>query len=109
MFLYYTWNARVGNQEIPRITGKFGLAVQNEAQQSLTVLSREHAGQSKQLLPTTQEMTAPRHHQMVNTEIRLCSLQPKMEKLLLYHQQKQEMELTVAQIISYLLQNSASD
>ena len=54
-------------------------------------------------------MTAPRHHQMVNTEIRLCSLQPKMEKLLLYHQQKQELELTVAQIISSLLQNSASD
>ena len=78
-------------------------------QQSLTALSREHAGQSKHPFPTTQEMTAPRHHQMVNTEIRLCSLKPKMEKLLLYSQQKQELELTVAQIISSLLQNSASD
>ena len=103
------WNAKLGSQEILRITGKFGLGVQNEAQQSLAVLSREHAGHSKHPFPTTQEMTAHGHHQMVNTEIRLCSLQPKMEKLLLYHQQKQELELTVAQIISSLLQNSASD
>ena len=35
MFLYYTWNARVGNQEIPRITGKVGLGIQNEARQRL--------------------------------------------------------------------------
>ena len=25
------WNAKVRNQEIPRVTGKFGLGVQNEA------------------------------------------------------------------------------
>ena len=25
------WNAKVGSQEIPRVTGKFGLGVQNEA------------------------------------------------------------------------------
>ena len=35
MFLYYTWNARVGSQEIPRITGKVGLGIQNEARQRL--------------------------------------------------------------------------
>jgi len=29
------WNAKVGSQEIPGITGKFGLGVQNEAGQSL--------------------------------------------------------------------------
>ena len=27
------WNAKVGSQEIPRVTGKFGLGVQNEAGQ----------------------------------------------------------------------------
>ena len=30
------WSAKVGNQEIPGVTGKFGLGVQNEAGQRLT-------------------------------------------------------------------------
>ena len=38
------WNAKVGSQEIPGVTGKFGLGVQNEAGQRLTVLPREHTG-----------------------------------------------------------------
>ena len=44
LFIILDWNAKVGSQEIPGITGKFGLGVQNEAGQRLTVLSREHAG-----------------------------------------------------------------
>ena len=48
---------KVGSQEIPGITGKFGLGVPNEAGERLTVLSRERTGQSKHPLPTTQEMT----------------------------------------------------
>ena len=28
------WNTKVGSQEIPEVTGKFGLGVQNEAGQS---------------------------------------------------------------------------
>ena len=35
LFIIEDWNANVGNQEIPRITGKFGLGVQNEAGQRL--------------------------------------------------------------------------
>ena len=31
-----TWNAKVGSQELPGVTGKFGLGVQNEAGQRLT-------------------------------------------------------------------------
>ena len=31
IFIIGEWNARVGSQEIPGITGKFGLGVQNEA------------------------------------------------------------------------------
>ena len=52
-------NERVESQEIPGVTGKFGLRAQNEAGQRLTVLPREHTGHSKckHLLPTTQEMT----------------------------------------------------
>ena len=57
LFIIGDWNAKVGSQEIPGVTGKFGLGVQNEAGQRLTVLSREHAGHNKQLFPITKEMT----------------------------------------------------
>ena len=33
LFITEDWNAKVGSQEIPGITGKFGLRVQNEAGQ----------------------------------------------------------------------------
>ena len=42
------WNEKVRYQEITRVTGKFGLGVQNEAGQRLTVFLREHTGHSKQ-------------------------------------------------------------
>ena len=51
------WNAKVGSQEIPGVTGKFGLGVQTEAGQRLTVLPREHTGYSKHPLSKTQEKT----------------------------------------------------
>ena len=54
LFIIGDWNANVGSQEIPGVTGKFGLGVQNEAGQKLTALPREHAGNSKHPLPTTQ-------------------------------------------------------
>ena len=31
LFIIGDWNAKVGNQETPVVTGKFGLGVQNEA------------------------------------------------------------------------------
>ena len=37
------WNAKVGSQEIPRLTGKFDLGVQNEAGQRLIEFSQENA------------------------------------------------------------------
>ena len=36
LFIIGDWNAKIGNQEIPGATGKFGLGVQNEAGQRLT-------------------------------------------------------------------------
>ena len=36
LFIIGDWNAKVGSQEIPGVTGKFGLGVQNEAGQRLT-------------------------------------------------------------------------
>ena len=35
LFIIGDWNAKAGSQETPRVTGKFGLGVQNEAGQSL--------------------------------------------------------------------------
>ena len=50
------WNAKVGSQE-NLSNSQFGLGVQNEARQKLTVLPRECTGHSKHSLPTTQGMT----------------------------------------------------
>ena len=35
LFIIGDWNAKVGSQETPRVAGKFGLGVQNEAGQRL--------------------------------------------------------------------------
>ena len=60
--LWGDWNAKLGTQEIPGVTGKYGLGVQTEAGQRLTrVLPREHTGCSKHPLPTTQEKTKHGH------------------------------------------------
>ena len=43
LFIIGDWNAKVGSQEIPRVTGAFGLGVQDEAGQRLTELCQENA------------------------------------------------------------------
>ena len=61
------------------------------------VLPRERMGHSKHPLPTTQENTLHGHHQMVNTEIRLICSQRWRSSIQL---QKQDRELTVAQVMN---------
>ena len=43
LFIVGFWNAKVGSQEIPGVTGKFGLVVQNEAGQRLIEFDQENA------------------------------------------------------------------
>ena len=43
LFIIGDWNAKVGSQEIPGVTGKFGLEVENEAGQRLTEVCQENA------------------------------------------------------------------
>ena len=43
LFIIGDWNVKVGGQEIPGVTGKFGLGVQNEACQRLTEFCQENA------------------------------------------------------------------
>ena len=71
LFIIGDWNAKVGCQEIPGITCKFGFGVQNEAGQRLTEFCQENTlvianslfQQHKRRLYTHG------HHQMVNTKI----------------------------------------
>ena len=66
------WNAKVGSQETPGVTGKFGLGMCNEAGQRLIEFCQENALViAKTSSNNTREDSAHGHHQMVNTEIRL--------------------------------------
>ena len=42
LFIIGDWNAKVGSQETPGVTGKFGLGMQNEAGQRLIEFSQEN-------------------------------------------------------------------
>ena len=84
LYIIGDWNAKVGSQEIPGVTGKFGLGVQNEGEKKGNrLLPRERTGQSKHHLLTTQEKTL--HMDITRWSIPksdwLYSLQPKKEKL----------------------------
>ena len=43
LFIIGDWNAKVGSQETPGVTGKFGLGMQNEAEQRLIEFCQENA------------------------------------------------------------------
>ena len=60
LFIIGDWNAKVGSQETPGVTGKFGLGIRNEAGQRLIEFRKENAlviAVVVALLPTTQEKT----------------------------------------------------
>ena len=107
LFIIEDWNAKVGSQETPGVTGKFGLGVWNEAGQRLVefcqrnslVIANTLFQQHKRRLYTWT-------HQMVNTKIRLIIFFAAKNGEALYSQQKQDWELTVAQIMNSLLPNS---
>ena len=43
LFILQDWNVKIGSQEIPGVTGKFGLGVENEARQRLEEFSQENS------------------------------------------------------------------
>ena len=58
LFIIGDWNAKVGSQETPRVTGKLDLGVQNEERKRPTrVFPRDHTSHNKHPFPTTQEKT----------------------------------------------------
>ena len=104
LFIIGDWNAKVGSQEIPGITGKFGLGVQNEAGQRLTKFCQENAlFITTSFYNNTRDISTHGHHWMVNTEIRLIMFFITKDGEVLGSQEKQDMELAWPQIISSLL------
>ena len=107
LFITGDWNAKVGSQETPGVTGKFGLGVQNEAGQKLIKFCQDNAlviantlfQQHKRRLYT---WTSPDGQHQNQIDYILCSQVGEA----LYSQQKQDQELTVAQIMNSLLPNS---
>ena len=90
LFIIGDWNAKVGSQEIPGITGKFSLGVQNEAGQRITEFCQENALViTNTSFNNTREDSTHEHHQMVNTEIRLILFFAAEDGETLYSQQKQ--------------------
>ena len=107
LFIIGDQNAKVGSQKIPGVTGKFGFGAQNEAGQRLTSFAkRMHCSQQTPFSNNTREDSTYGHHQMVNTEIRLIMFFAAKDEEALYSQQKQDQELTMAQIMKSLLPNS---
>ena len=107
LFIIGDWNAKVGSQETPGVTGKFGLGIGNEAGQRLIEFCQENALViANTLFQQHRKDSTHGHHQMVNTEIRLIIFSAAKDGEALYSQQKQDWELTGAQIMNSLLPNS---
>ena len=107
LFIIGDWNAKVGSQETPGVTGKCGFGVQNEAGQRLIEFCQENALVIANTLSNDRrEDSIHGHHQMVDIEIRLIIFFAAKDGEALYSQQKQDQELTVAQIMNSLLPNS---
>ena len=92
------------SQEIPGVRGKFGLGEQNEAGQgSQSFAKRTHWSWQTPSFNNTRDNSTHGHHQIVNTKIRLTVVFAAKDGEALYSRQKQDWELTVAQIMNSLL------
>ena len=81
-FIIGEWNAKVGSQELPQVTGEFGLGVQNEAGQRLVEFCQENTVVvANTLFQHMRDDFTHGHHQMVDTKIRLIIFFAKMEEL----------------------------
>ena len=104
LFHHRCWNAKVGSQEIPGITGKFGLGVQNESgqriieywQENILVIAKSLSQQHKWQLYA---WSSPKDH----TEISLIIFFAAEDGEALYSWQKQDLESTMTQTMNSLL------
>ena len=104
LFIMGDWNAKVGSQETPGITGKFGLGIRNEAGQGLIEFCQENAlviantllQKYKRRLYT---WTSPDGQHRNQIDYNLCSQRCRSSI-------QSDQELTVAQIMNSLLPKS---
>ena len=107
LFIIGDWNAKVGSQETPGVTGNYGLGIQNEAGQRLIVFCQENSLIiANSLFQQHKKDCTHGHLQIVKTEVILIIFFAAKDGETLYSQQKQDQELTVAQIMNSLLPNS---
>ena len=90
LFIIGYWNTKVESQQIPGVTGKFGLVVQNEAGQRLTEFC-----QALITANTLFQQKKRRFHMDITRwsipkSYCLYSLQPKMKKLYIVSRNKTE-------------------
>ena len=102
LFIIGDWNAKVGSQEIPTVTAKFGLEVQNEAGQRLTEFCQENA---LVIAKTIFQQHKRRLYTCTSPDELIIFFAAKNGEAL-YSQPKQDQELTVAQTMNSLLPNS---
>ena len=106
LFIIGDWNAKVRSQETPGVTGRFGLGVRKEAGQRVIEFCQENALViAKTLFQKHRRLytwTTPDGQHRNQIDYILCSQSGEA----LYSQQKQDWELTVAQIMNSLLPNS---
>ena len=86
LFIIRDWNAKVGSQETPGVTGKFGLVVQIETGQRLIEFFQENALVIAPSSNNTREASTHGHHQMANTKIRLIIFFTAKDGEVLYSQ-----------------------
>ena len=86
--------------------GKFGFGVQNEAGQRLTEFCQQNALVIANTFPQQHKRQLYTRSPKVNIESKLITFFVAKDVEDLYSQQKQDLEVTVAQIVSSLLQNS---
>ena len=73
------WNAKIGSQETPGATGKFGLRVQNEAGKRQTEFCHKNTLViANTIFQQDKRRYTHGHHQMVNNEIRLIIFAAKV-------------------------------
>ena len=90
LFIIGDWNAKAGSQEIPEVTGRIGLGVQNEAEQRPIEFCQENTLviANTPYSNNTGGDSTHGHHQMVDTEIRLILFFAAKDGEALYSQQK---------------------
>ena len=91
LFIIGDWNAKVGSQEIPGITGKFGLGEQNEAGQRLNwILPKECTRHSKHpFFISMRDKFTHGHHQGVKTEMKLIIFFVAQDEVAVCNQQNE--------------------